>query len=63
MKPAEIITVVVSVPLIAALMVSEMAAAHAPVAAVRTADVSNPAPAETSTAANEIVIIAKRTPS
>ena len=59
MKPAEIITVAVSIPLIAALMVSEMTASQAPASAVRTADVTNLAPVSTA-AANEIVIVARR---
>ena len=60
MKPAEIITVAVSVPLIAALMVSELAASYAPALAVRTANAQDLAVTTTATASNEIVVIAKR---
>ena len=60
MKPAEIITVAISVPLIAALMVSEMAASQASASAVRTANAQDLAPVTTATASDEIVIVARR---
>ena len=60
MRPAEIITLAVSLPLIAALIASEMAAGEAPPPAVRTADARDLAPAMAPANTNEIVVVARR---
>lgn len=59
MKPAEIVTVVVSIPMIAALLAAEVAESRTPATApvVRTAQAEMPAP----TFFDEIVVTAKRT--
>ena len=58
MKPAEIVTVVVAIPLVAAFLVSEIAASRAPAPspAVRTAALQALAPVMP----NEVVIVARR---
>ncbi len=59
MKPAEIVTVVVAIPVIVALLAAEVAAsrAPAPLPAARTAQVESLSPAFF----DEIVVSAKRT--
>lgn len=57
MRPVEIVTVVVSLPLIAALVAAEMADRAPPAPPQRSAEVNAPAP----TFFDEIVVVAKRT--
>ena len=63
MKPAEIVTVVVAIPLVVALFVAEVAESRAPAPqpVARTAQVETLNPAQSPALFDEIVVTAKRT--